>query len=360
MLVSRVPGAGAWPPGWRSYSPSMLFRWIPVPGTMTPEPEPVDAESDAALPSASTAEMCVVPPGDARSAGARSALRRRRSPGGERVLGEQAPSEPAAVELAREARSRARACSRITSTSARQLRRRARLARRRRAGRAARARSRSARRPTTAAGSTRTRGPGSAAVTGRRRITRYDVEVCGVIGAAVLLDVTGDRRRDVSAVERVRPVGRERLERVREVVGRRAGRLPRAASARRRRPCSRACGGGSSRAARAAAPAPSSARRPRARARSPARAARATAASRRRDGPRRAPPPCRARRRTRARSGSAASSRCRSRRRCRPPPSRPRAARSPQARGGDEEVEQPARAVARAVDEHEPARARAR
>ena len=39
----------------------MLFRWMPVPGTTTPLPEPSDADSDAALPAASTTEMCVVP-----------------------------------------------------------------------------------------------------------------------------------------------------------------------------------------------------------------------------------------------------------------------------------------------------------
>ena len=57
MLVSLVPGFGACPPGWRSYSPSMLFMWMPVPGTTTPEPAPVDEDSDAAFPSASMAEM---------------------------------------------------------------------------------------------------------------------------------------------------------------------------------------------------------------------------------------------------------------------------------------------------------------
>ena len=38
----------------------MLFRKIPVPGMTTPDPEPSEHESDAALPSASTTEMCVV------------------------------------------------------------------------------------------------------------------------------------------------------------------------------------------------------------------------------------------------------------------------------------------------------------
>src|SRR5206468_4548622 len=62
MLVRRRPGV-AGPGATRSYSPSMLFRWIPVPGTITPEPDPVDDEIEHALPSASTAETCVVPAG---------------------------------------------------------------------------------------------------------------------------------------------------------------------------------------------------------------------------------------------------------------------------------------------------------
>ena len=75
----------------------MLFSWMPVPGTITPEPEPVDDESDAAFPSASTAETCVVPP-------AGVVLLRPRAVGdargrlGQRVVGEQPLGEPAAVE----------------------------------------------------------------------------------------------------------------------------------------------------------------------------------------------------------------------------------------------------------------------
>ena len=45
----------------------MLFRWMPVPGTITPEPEPVDAVSEAAFPRSSTTEMWVVPGEPARS-----------------------------------------------------------------------------------------------------------------------------------------------------------------------------------------------------------------------------------------------------------------------------------------------------
>jgi hypothetical protein len=60
----------------------MLFMWIPVPGTMTPEPEPIDAVREAALPRSSTTEMWVVPGAPAVSDGAvsssilRSAARR--------------------------------------------------------------------------------------------------------------------------------------------------------------------------------------------------------------------------------------------------------------------------------------------
>ena len=73
-LVKRMPGRGTAPVVARSNSPSMLFSWIPVPGTITPEPEPVEAVSEAAFPSSSTAEMCVVPCTDS---GGR--LRRRRT-----------------------------------------------------------------------------------------------------------------------------------------------------------------------------------------------------------------------------------------------------------------------------------------
>ena len=53
---------------------------MPVPGTTTPEPEPSEHESDAALPSASTTEMCVVIDGAST----------------------QAAREPAAIQLRRE------------------------------------------------------------------------------------------------------------------------------------------------------------------------------------------------------------------------------------------------------------------
>ena len=72
---------------------------MPVPGTITPDPAPVDADSDAAFPSPSMTEMCVVPAGDATSVGAASPVCTRAQPGAKRVVSEQAPGEPTAVEL---------------------------------------------------------------------------------------------------------------------------------------------------------------------------------------------------------------------------------------------------------------------
>ena len=70
---------------------------MPVPGTITPEPEPVEAVSDAALPLPSTTEMWVVP---RCSSGSRRRIRcavsRRAS------LVEEPAGEAAAVELTRE------------------------------------------------------------------------------------------------------------------------------------------------------------------------------------------------------------------------------------------------------------------
>ena len=96
MLVSRRPGALG-PPATRSYSPSMLFRWMPVPGTITPEPEPVEDESDAAVPSASTTETCVVPAG-AGSDDARRPRLHARQAARDPCVGEEPPGEPTPVE----------------------------------------------------------------------------------------------------------------------------------------------------------------------------------------------------------------------------------------------------------------------
>ena len=53
MLVSREPG-GMCLPAARSSSPIMLFRWRPVPGTITPEWHPFDAVNAHAFPARST------------------------------------------------------------------------------------------------------------------------------------------------------------------------------------------------------------------------------------------------------------------------------------------------------------------
>ena len=63
MLGIRRPGWCRWnPPGLRSSSPSMLLRWIPVPGTTTPEHDPFEQVTDAQAPSASSAARWVVDP----------------------------------------------------------------------------------------------------------------------------------------------------------------------------------------------------------------------------------------------------------------------------------------------------------
>src|SRR5436190_782981 len=49
----------------------MLLSWIPVPGTITPEPSPLVHVTEAARPSASSTETCVLAP---------SRLPRKRSP----------------------------------------------------------------------------------------------------------------------------------------------------------------------------------------------------------------------------------------------------------------------------------------
>ena len=116
MLVSRRPElAGA--PATRSYSPSMLLSWMPVPGTITPEPEPVDDESDAAFP-------CCVDRGDVRRAAAGVCSARPGSDASiradccrERLVGEELLHEPAAMQRVANGSARARVCSRITSAS---------------------------------------------------------------------------------------------------------------------------------------------------------------------------------------------------------------------------------------------------
>ena len=83
----------------------MLFTWIPVPGTTTPEPHPVDAESDAAFPSPSTTLMWVV---DGSPAGSvtlpRSPLRTASAARLNRLVREDAPCDPAAIQATDEPR----------------------------------------------------------------------------------------------------------------------------------------------------------------------------------------------------------------------------------------------------------------
>ena len=63
MLGIRRPGACRWKPsGLRSSSPITLFRWMPVPGTTTPEPSPFVQVVLQAMPDASITAMWVVEP----------------------------------------------------------------------------------------------------------------------------------------------------------------------------------------------------------------------------------------------------------------------------------------------------------
>ena len=149
----------------RSVSPSMLFRCTPVPGTTTPEPQPVEHVSEAALPSPSSTLIWVVPGRCGWPIGTRP-----RVPLGRRRAAVEHPPHGARRGTAR-ARTRASRCA----FAERRARRDARRRRRQRARRAgggprgehARARARSARRPRTAAGSSRTcardRAPAAAA-----------------------------------------------------------------------------------------------------------------------------------------------------------------------------------------------------
>ena len=77
--------------------------WMPVPGTITPEPDPVEAVSEAAFPRSSTTEMCVVPGAPASLEDARFApldpVQRRPDV----LVREEFAREPAPVEVPDEA-----------------------------------------------------------------------------------------------------------------------------------------------------------------------------------------------------------------------------------------------------------------
>src|SRR5579875_2697656 len=105
MLGSRRPGGWRWKPsGLRSCSPSMLLRWIPVPGTTTPEQEPLEQVTEHAQPSLSSTEMWVVDPSDGHPRpGERDPPRPGERVGpprpGERAGGPPAPGAPSPLTL---------------------------------------------------------------------------------------------------------------------------------------------------------------------------------------------------------------------------------------------------------------------
>ena len=334
----------------------MLFRWMPVPGTITPEPEPVEAVSDAAFPAASTTEMCVVPrspcSGTPAQAGTDAAQRRPHV-----LLPVEAPREPAAVELRREAALAGAPLLAHHLGEPRHRRRRAlRLRRAERvdepqpvADQDAARRGRRVGDELVPAEPSPHRPPPHHAERG---------EICTGDSSALCAQVADDLLPERAAVDRGRALAGELLERRPEVVQDEAvARAETRAAAVDPPPLVRVAQdqvedavqvrlrrGQLDAVPRKLERRPEQAR-PRQRAERPVRRLEA----RRRPGHR-----ARARRRS-GRPGS-----CRRRSRCRSPsmPAR-RGTRGTEARGGDEEVEQAVAAVARAVDEHEPARARA-
>ena len=362
MLVSRRPGFGE-PPEARSYSPSMLFRWIPVPGTMTPEPEPVEHVSAAAFPAASTTEMCVVPPygrglGDAR--------RPRGDPRHARPRGARRRAAPAPARRGGDLRGtgrRAHASARASPRPAPRPHRRGAVVRPR--ARQALEQRQAVEDQNAAGRGRRVRDDLVPAVPHAQRPPPDDA-----IGREILR-ASGCRRRratvrtiasrELAAVQRRGALARRSARACRRdrVAG---ARRPRRAVSRRAR-CRgggpRRCAAGSGRGSRADEPGAASPRRRHARARPPGRAARATAAPRTRGAAPRAPPPRPERRTTARRSERPASParRLRTRRRSRAS-RRPGAGSCPVPGRRDEEVREPLRSAVGRVHERETARSR--
>ena len=323
MLVRRRPElAGA--PATRSYSPSMLLSWMPVPGTITPEPEPVDEESDAAFPCSSTAETCVVPPAGVCSArpGSDASIRRTAAASGSSER--SCCASPPRWSRVANGSARARVCSRITSASE--------ASASAVPGSPPRTRSSSAspyaiRMPPDDGGGFEITSCSRYADANRpapddpvrREIVRRQLPAaCG--------DGPGGLARQVAAVEDVGALGGDARQRLAEVG--QPQHVARLHAATRRHGCRGAFpparAGGSGRGSRAGAPAAARARRPPAPARSRAGAAPPRAGCRTPRGRPRGRPPPRARRRRPPRSGRPGSSRCRRRSRRRSHASRRR------------------------------------
>ena len=182
----------------------MLFRWIPVPGTTTPEPEPVEAVQEAALPSASTTEICVV--------AAPIALDRVR----ELLVAVQPARQPSTVQIAPETRA---AHAVLLAHDLDQPGDRLRASRR--AARAEPVDHPQAVADQDAAG----RGgrvrlelvPAEDGADGAAPDDAVLLEIAQRDRAAVLADVGGDRARQLAPVDRARAVLGELLQGVREV-----------------------------------------------------------------------------------------------------------------------------------------------
>ena len=153
-----------------SNSPIMLFMCMPVPGTTTPEPAPVDAVSATAFPFPSTTEMCVVP--RETDCGALSLERTRGARG-----------RPRSLELL--AHHAASASHRVGGAGPAD----------RRTPPAAAGRSAIRMPPRDGGGLEKYSSPQKLARTGRRRMTRYSAQVPLCEAAAARTDVLHDRRR---------------------------------------------------------------------------------------------------------------------------------------------------------------------
>ena len=116
MLVSRRPGRPG-PPATRSYSPSMLFRWMPVPGTMTPSRSRSTTRARRRCPRRRRPRRA----SSRRAAPARAprpALDAREPPPRGAASESSRCASPPRWRPTRTRPSRARVCSRITSASA--------------------------------------------------------------------------------------------------------------------------------------------------------------------------------------------------------------------------------------------------
>jgi hypothetical protein len=183
---------------------------MPVPGTITPEPLPVEDDTEAALPSASTAETWVVPPFGACSGAPGSVARIR-----DRLLVEQPLDQAAGVQVLDET-----AASRARLLAHRLDQRRHRLGRTRPAPRDVVEQREAVGDQDTARGRWRVRDHIVAEVARLHRLTPEDpvrLEVGGREQPSTGLDRGGNRGRELTAVHRRRSLGGDLFERAAQI-----------------------------------------------------------------------------------------------------------------------------------------------